>query len=152
MEFVCQFFEDKKHIVRLYIATGEDIYREEAERFYKCPIMFLNDFVKESGNVFIWSGIQVMVLGDNMYVFDDSQNYVSIEVGSWTARNIYVTDIEEFNKTWRFLHCIFAELCVEDIIIDYDIASMYIKVGDTFLPIAKGFAVYNGKVTKLCLS
>lgn len=152
MEFVCQFFEDKKHVVRLYIATGDNIYKAEAERFYNCPIMFLNDFVQESGNVFIWEDIQIMVLGEYLYIFDEDQNYISIEVGTWMTRNIYITNIERFNTTWRRIHCIFAELCVGDIGIRNDIASRYVKVDDMFLPITDKFAFYNnGKITKLCL-
>ena len=152
MEFVCQFFEDKKHVVRLYIATGEDIYRAEAERFYKCPILFLNDFVRENANVFMWRELQIMMLGDYMYIFDEAENYISIEVDTWNARNVYVSDLKEFNKTWKKVHCIFAELCVGDIVIDCRVASKYIKIGDTFLPFTDDFASYqNGKITKLCL-
>lgn len=152
MDFICQFFEDKKHVVRLYIATRNDIYRIQAEQYYKCPILFLNDFVQDNGNIFMWQDIQVMVLGDCMYIFDGCENYISIDFDTWLARNIYISDIEQFNKTWNHIHCIFAELCVGDIVMDYSIASKQVKVGDVFLPIRDKFAKYNnGKITRLCL-
>lgn len=135
----------------MYIATGEDIYKAEAERFYKCPILFLSDFL-ESGNVFIWERLQVMVFGNYLYIFDESDNYVSISIKSWSATNIYVNDIDEFNTTWHLVHRIFAELCVGDIVIDYSIASRYVKIEGVFLPIRSKCALYkNGKITRLCL-
>lgn len=151
MEFVCQFFEDKKQIVRLYIATKDDIYKTEAERFYKCPILFLNNFV-ESSNVFIWNGIQVMVFSEFLYIFDESGNYISIMIGSWLAKNVYVSNIDEFNKTWKCICCIFAELCVGDIVIDFGLASKFVKVGDIFLPMRDKFGIYkSGRITRLSL-
>ena len=142
MEYICQFFEPID-VVKIYLASGEEIYKKIAEDACETPIIVFKEFIKEEVNVFIWEDLHILHCFGYVYVCDDTQNYIKMKNNAYID-TVYVNNIESFNKMWKSLHLIFAELFVKDMKLTKPKKTYYKMSNSAWIRIPfDGFGVYN---------
>lgn len=151
MEFACQFFADPKQVVRVYIALQDDVYRYIAQDLLGFPIISLNEFVLQNGNVFIYESLSILYIDEHLYVSDEKNNYVKICTHEYTVGDVYVNDIDVFNTTMSNIQKVFIELYLEETVLDFSDAQCYYRVAEnTYVPITLGgFAMYDKTMHEL---
>ena len=152
MEYINQFLSINQ-LARFYIDTNEDVFLTSLQIKCVCNVMLLVEFIKTDYNVFIWNGIYVIYSEGIICIFDKEHNYIKISVLDWFMVDVFIYNINEFNKTWSSLHIIFAELLVGDIKLSYDRGFYRMENHKLIEILLDGFSVYDtdGKIQTLRL-
>lgn len=152
---LCNYFDDPKEIVRIFLATkNKDIALIATDKF-KCPIISLKEFISEDVNILTWHDIQILHCFNYIYVYDDRKNYIKLQVfeDRLQMTTTFIYNIEHFNKTWKFLNTVFAEILIGDIILKTSKAYLNLKNNTQIIIDISGFAIYNqDKIMNILLS
>jgi hypothetical protein len=139
-EYICQFLE-APDLVKIFLATNDNLYREKAEDILKCPIISFYQFIKKN-NIIILEDIDIYCLSDHIYISDKDMNYIKLK--GTKVSTVYINNFESFKKTWDTFHLIFAEIYLKKIKFIIKNANSFYKVNNIYLPITlNGFAIYN---------
>jgi hypothetical protein len=146
MEYICQFFDDPIQILRLYIATKDNLFKKLAEKIYKCPLILLETFIKKDGNVLIWDEINILYIKNYIYLSDNKHNYVKICLTDFKVITIYIYDVKSFNHMWLLFNTIIIDF--KFIKLDFTNTKVYYNAVDVT---NIEFAVYNKKIITKCV-
>jgi hypothetical protein len=127
MDYISQIFLDHKDILRIYLAQikrkTEDtknhahvqIYLDIAMRKNSAAtadLLIWDDFIKEDVNIYINKDIYVLYSLGYVYILDFKCNYIKLNLNKIDTPDIYISDIESFNKLLAKFHTLFAEFYV----------------------------------------
>lgn len=134
MDYISQIFLDHKDILRIYLAQikrkTEDphaaaaLYLDIAKAKDPCgaakaDILIWDDFIKEDVNIYIDKDIYVLYNLGYVYIIDFNGNYIKSNLKN--TPDIYISDIEFFNKLLAKFNTLFAEFYVgEKVLISPD--------------------------------
>ena len=148
MEYICQFFDDPKHFLRMYIVSKDLVFKNMAEKIYNCPFILLEKFTEKNGNVLIWNNINILYLKDYIYLSDDNNNYVRIRYSNLQIEIVYINDLKYFHHMWLKFCNIMIDIYLGDVKLKYDdVKTYYHTVDMTNLE----FAVYKKDIIKFQL-
>lgn len=154
MEYFCQFFASGRDVARIYLATGDERYREIAEDRLGRPLLRLFDFASEDFAAFSFSEFRMISSGGFVCASDASRNYLKMSAGerALEIEQAHVADVEAFSKLWAFINDTFCEIVAGLIVVASrrNRASLELPSGKCVDVPLDGFAVYGGGVYTLC--
>lgn len=182
MDYISQFFLDHKDVLRIYLAQikrkTEDthaaaaaaaVYLDIARDKMLCcaaavtevipwaadtevDILIWDDFIKEDVNIYIDKDIYVLYNLGYVYIIDFNGNYIKSNLKN--TPDIYISDIESFNKLLAKFNTLFAEFYVgEKILISPDAYANFRLVNNIWIIVPiNGIAIYTPqKKLHMCL-
>lgn len=122
MNYISQIFLDQRDVLRIYLAQRKNtadprtaaVYLDIAKEKAAADILIWDDFIKEDVNIYINNDIYVLYSLGYIYIIDFNGNYIKSAATATATADIYIYDIESFNKLWSNFHKLFAEFYVGD--------------------------------------
>jgi len=161
MDYISQIFLDHKDILRIYLAqikrktedtnTHAQAYLDIAMRknsaaaAANADLLIWDDFIQEDVNIYINKDIYVLYSLGYVYILDFKGNYIKLNLNKIDTPDIYISDIESFNKLLAKFHTLFAEFYVgEKVLLSPDNLANFRLENNIWITIPmNGIAIYT---------